>query len=585
MKPQSTITTCPLDCFDGCSIVVGEDGVLKGDKNHPITQGYLCPKLNHYHEYNRISVPRFMGKEVGMDEALALLTQHLHTYAPVKTLLFRGSGNLGVMQGVTKRFFAQHGAVLASGSLCDGAGTEGVIQGRGANLALSALRVKHAEVVILWGRNPSVTNSHMLPSLRGKTLIVIDPIKTDLAQKADLYLQIKPAGDIYLAILLCRMLRMKQGEDISFIKNHCENYEAFLALIESIPMDILAQKADVKLEDARLLIDLIQEKKVSILVGIGVQKYSFGHSALRAIDALGAMLGLFGKEGCGVGYLSSSHFGFKMPFKVNAKTEPLPTCDFSKYDLVVIQGGNPLSQMPCTPKVKKALDAVSCIVYFGLHENETSQKAHLVIPALSFLEKEDVKLSYGHEFIGKMPRCFLNKQGISEYALTQHLLKKFGYETLEDEHDILESIVASNSVQKEGFLIAKTYEETPYKRGFYTPNKKFIFFDSFEDTLKDEGQFYLLSAKQKRGLNSQFTTDDYLYVPLCLGLSKDDRVSLSTADAICEYKVMPSAGLRDDCLLLHSGAKNANYLTPFLISQEGQCAIYQELKVTLKKLA
>ena len=585
MKFQPTITTCPLDCFDGCSIVVDENGKLKGNKAHPITQGYLCHHLNHYHTWKRITAPRFEGKEISMDEALKLLVKQLQTYMPSKTLLFRGSGNLGVMQGVTKLFFAKHDTTLASGSLCDGAGTEGILQGRGANLALSPLRVKHAEVVILWGRNPSITNSHMLPSLRGKTLIVIDPVQTDLAQKANLHIHIKPAGDIYLAMLLCRMLHMEQAEDSSFIKNRCENYESFLSLIYGTPMRILAEKAGVSLDDAGLLLSFVKAKKVSILVGIGVQKYSFGHSVLRAIDAFGAMLGLFGKEGCGVGYLSSSNFGFKAPFKVNAKTEPLATCNFSKYDLVFIQGGNPLSQMPSTPTVRANLEKASCVVYFGLHENETSQKAHLIIPALSFLEKDDLKLSYGHEFIGKMPKCVENACGISEYGLTQYLLGAFGYALLEDEQTILESVIASNSIEKEGFLIAKTYEEIPYKTGFYTPSKKFIFLDEFEDTLDDEGAFFLIAAKHNQGLNSQFIRDDYLYVPLSLGLSQDERVLLSSSYGSCEYPVMPSARLREDCLLLHSGAHNANGLTPPKVSQEGECATYQELKVTLKRLS
>jgi len=578
-------TTCPLDCFDGCSMHLQSDGRLKGDKSHPITQGYLCHHLNHYHTWERITQPRFQGKALSMEDALLCLEKQLKTYTPSKTLLFKGSGNLGVMQSATKRFFADHGAVIASGSLCDEAGDAGIVEGRGANLALSPLHVKHSEVVMLWGRNPSVTNSHMLPALKGKTLIVIDPVKTDLAERADLHLQITPAGDIYLALLLCRILHMEGFEDKAFIETKTENFASFLKLIYGTPMRTLVDKTGLKLDNLALLLSLVQGKKLSILVGIGVQKYSFGHSVLRAIDAFAAMLGLFGKEGCGVGYLSNSGFGFHAPFKVKAKTERLPICDFSKYDVVLIQGGNPLSQMPCTPKVKANLEKVACVVYFGLHENETSARADLVIPALSFLEKEDVKLSYGHEFIGRMPKLIENQNGISEYALTQYLLHAFGYKALEDEKTILETVIGSNSCEKEGFLISKSYETLPYEKGFYTKSGLFEFLDEFEDTFDDEGDFYLLASKQNVGLNSQFVKDNYLYVPLCLGLNKDDKVKLSSPYGSCEYPVMPSATLRDDCLLLYSGARNANTLTPPKISQEGECAIFQELKVTLKKLA
>ncbi|MDD3344608.1 MAG: molybdopterin-dependent oxidoreductase, partial [Sulfurospirillaceae bacterium] len=510
-------TTCPLDCFDGCSILVHDELTLKGDKEHPITQGYLCHHLNHYHSFKRITEPRFNGKTICMDEALAMLAAQLRQNEPSKTLYFKGSGNLGVMQSVTKLFFAEFGATLASGSLCDEAGDAGIVEGRGANLALSPLEVAKSDVVILWGRNPSVTNSHMLPSLKGKTLIVIDPVAIDLAHKADLYIQIKPRCDIYLAMLLARVAYMEQMEDSDFIERRCENFNAFIDFIGGIPMRDLMEKCGTSLDNVGLLLSMIKGKKVSILVGIGVQKYSFGHSVLRAIDSFAALLGLFGKEGCGVGYLSNSAFGYVSPFKVKAKTTPLPIADFGKFDTVFIQGGNPLAQMPNTNRVEDGIAKAKLVVYFGLHENATSNKAHLVIPALSFLEKEDLKFSYGHEFVGRMPKIFDNAFGISEYDLCQALKKMFGYALLEKDTDIIEHIITSHSILKEGFLINKTYEKLPYADEFYTPSKKFQFFDELDDEFEDKEGFYLLACKQNKALNSQFITDDYLYVPLSLG--------------------------------------------------------------------
>lgn len=576
-------TTCPLDCFDGCSIIVNEDNTLKADKEHPITQGYLCHHLNHYHQFERITEPRFNGKSISMDEAMELLHVKLRESEPSKTLYFKGSGNLGVMQSVTKRFFAQFGATLASGSLCDEAGDAGIVEGRGANLSLSPLHVKQSEVVILWGRNPSVTNSHMLPALKGKTLIVIDPIKIDLAQNADLHIQIKPRSDIYLAMLLARVAYMEQMEDKAFIEEKCRNFDYYIDFVNGIPMRDLMQKCGTSLDNIGLLLSMIHGKKVSILVGIGVQKYSFGHSVLRAIDSFAATLGLFGKEGCGVGYLSNSGFGYELPFKVKAKSTPLPIVDFGKFDTVFIQGGNPLSQMPCTSKVEEGISKAKCVVYFGLHENETSQKAHLVIPAKSFLEKEDLKLSYGHEYVGRMPKVINSDMGISEYDVCQKLLEAFGYETLEDEKTIIERVIASHSIMKEGHSVSKSYEKYPYEEGFYTASRKFEFFDEMDDDFEDEEGFYLLTCKHNKSLNSQFITDDYLYVPLSLGFHKEEKVILFNSNGSAEFRVMPTEKLRDDCVMLHSGAKNANRLTPFRMSQEGNCAIYQECKVQLKR--
>ena len=62
----------------------------------------------------------------------------------------------------------------------------------------------------MWGRNIDSTNSHMLEVIKDKILIVIDPVKTPLAKKADIHLQIKPRSDFHLALLFCRFAFLKK---------------------------------------------------------------------------------------------------------------------------------------------------------------------------------------------------------------------------------------------------------------------------------------------------------------------------------------------------------------------------------------
>jgi anaerobic selenocysteine-containing dehydrogenase len=577
------LTTCPLDCFDGCSIEVTEDLKLKGNRNHPITQGFLCPHLNHYHKFETINSPTLNGKEISLESALQKLTELLKQSEPSKTLYFKGSGNLGSMQSITRKFFATHDTHIAKGSLCEEAGTVGIEEGRGASLVLSPTQVTKSEVVIIWGRNPSTTNSHMLKALKDKTLIVIDPVSIDLAQHARLHVKVKPRGDIYLAMLLARSAYMEQMEDEEFIENRCENFDYYIDFINAIPMKKLMDRSGVKLSKIGEILSIIKGKKVSFLVGLGVQKYSHGHSVLRAIDSFAALLGLFGKEGCGVGYIDDSAFGFQSHFSVSKNSVDLPTVDFGKYDLVFIQGANPMSQMPCTPKVKEGLEKAKFVVYFGLHVNQTSQQADLVIPAKTFLEKEDLKLSYGHEYIGYMPKIHESGFGISEYDLCTYLMDTFSYGSLKSEKEYIEEIVSSNSVEKDGFLISKTYEQIPYEEKFYTKSGKFEFFDEFYDEADDEEEgFYLLHVKHIKSLNSQFEPNQFLYVPLSLGLYDEQKVKLSNDSYECEYIIKVDDRLRDDCLLLYSGHKNANMLTPHKTSQEGKNAIFQEGKVRLE---
>ncbi len=577
-------TTCPLDCFDSCSVVLGEDGRLKGDKNHPITQGYLCHHLNNFHKIKRIEKPIYQGKEIELDEALEVLKNRIKVTEPSKIIYFKGSGNLGSMQSIPRMFFDKYGATLTKGGLCEEAGIFGIEEGRGAALPLSPNIVKNSEVVIIWGRNSSITNSHMLPALKGKKLIVIDPRVTDIAKKADLHVQIEPRCDLYLAMFLSRLAYMEQMEDAKFIEDRCENFDYFLDEINGITVVELMEKSGVDLSIIGQILSMIEGRKVSILVGIGVQKYTHGHSVLRAIDSFAALLGLFGKDGCGVGFIDDSSFGFGKPFSVkNKKRVPMPTADFGNFDVSFIQGGNPVTQMPCTPKVKEGLEKSKFVVYFGLHKNETSKMADLIIPAKTFLEKEDLKLSYGHEYIGFMPKLIDSSIGISEYDLCSYLMKEFKFGNIKSEKEYIDEFLSDNSAQKDGLLISKYLVNSPYSEKFYTEDEKFVFFDEYDDDFEEEGDFYLLAVKQNKSLNSQFYTDDFLRVPLGLGLKDGDEVILSSGDYDYSYEVRVDESLRDDCLALYSGGKKSNMLTPSLTSEEGDGAVYQELKVSIIK--
>ncbi|MFA7500503.1 MAG: molybdopterin oxidoreductase, partial [Sulfurimonas sp.] len=172
---MSKITACPLDCYDACEILFN-DGKLKGLKSGH-THGFLCPHLNHYEKYTTIKKPRYKGVEISLEDALLKLKEMILLHEKSEILHYRGSGNFALMQEVTDHFFASLGAVLTQGTLCDGAGEAGIIQGRGSNKNMPIHEVAKSEVVIFWGRNPHTTSSHLLPLIKDKKIIVIDPIK------------------------------------------------------------------------------------------------------------------------------------------------------------------------------------------------------------------------------------------------------------------------------------------------------------------------------------------------------------------------------------------------------------------------
>jgi len=576
---MNQITACPLDCYDACRIVADENQKLHGDKSHPITRGYLCPNLNHFTEQDRLITPKLRGVDVSLETAVETLIEVLKNSKSDSVLYYRGSGNVGLMQRTCEHFFASLKAVGTSGTLCDGAGEAGILAGRGTNEVLSPAMIEQSEVVIFWGRNPHTTHSHLLPFLEGKTIIVIDPIKTQMAKKADLHIQIKPHCDLQLALLLSRFAVIEGLHDEVFLDEYAPDYHDFYELTQSLRIKATIEAIDVTLGEIGAVLDLIRDKKTAILVGVGVQKYRDGADVVRAIDGFAALMGLFGKTGSGVSYLGNSLSGIELPFKRISNRVSKPTVDFSKYNCIFIQGANPLAQMPNTEMVKKRFESAGFSVYFGLYENETSNAADLVIPAKTFLEKNDFRSSYGDYTLQEMPRLVENEIGISEYDLSRRLCEAFSVE-FEEEAYYLDFF--RNQIEfKDGVGYRPNAPQIPYEEGF--ENGEFEFLDEIDlDRENDEG-FYLITSKYAKGLNSQFKRSNGVYFHPEAGFVEGEIVQLSSPVGTVEMVVKYDPSLRRDSLLIYSGTPYVNVLTPSLLSYEGESAVYQETKIKVTK--
>ncbi|EDZ61411.1 molybdopterin oxidoreductase [Sulfurimonas gotlandica GD1] len=574
-------TACPLDCYDACGITY-DNGKLKALKiGH--TNGFLCPHMNHYEKYETIKTPRYKGKEITMEGALIHLAQMLRESKPSEILHYRSSGNFALMQEVSDHFFASYGATLTDGTLCDGAGEAGITEGRGSNKNMPLSEIAKSDVVIFWGRNPHTTSSHILPLIKNKKIIVIDPIKTKIAKIADLHLQIKPRGDLYLAMLLSRFLHINHGCDIEFLDKHATEYEEFYELTQTIRIKATLDEIDITLGQIGELLELVKGKKVAIVCGVGIQKYRDGADIIRAIDAFGVMLGLFGKEGCGISYLGSSREHISSPFKTKAKRVSKVNTEFSNFQTVFFQGANPLSQMPDTSRVKESIKETANVVYFGLYENETSEVASLVIPAKSFLYKNDVRTSYSHNAMMFMNKVAETEIGISEYDLSAYLCNYFNV-NIESEEFYLKHFKNFSIEKMDGVYHVKDREEIPYQNGFDTEDGEFLFLDEYENNLEKNEMLNLITMKSDTSLNSQFNRQENVYLNSSLGFIDDEIVKISSTNGSVELKVKLNDDLRDDCVLIFSGTKGVNDLTSSKHSYEGKSAIYQENRVEVFKV-
>lgn len=572
-------TACPLDCYDACRIVIGENGKLKGDSSHPITCGYLCPNLNHFNAQKRLIVPKLRGKDISMEDAIGVLIERLKSSKSDQILYYRGSGNVGIMQRSTEHFFASIKAVGTSGSLCDGAGEAGILAGRGRNEVLTPAMIGESDVVILWGRNLHTTHSHLLPFIEGKKIIVIDPCMIPIVKKSDLHIQIKPHCDLHLALLLSRFAIIEGLHDTEFLEEYGSEYNDFYELAQTVRIKATLDSIDVSLGQIGMILELMKGKKTVILVGVGVQKYRDGADVLRAIDGFGAIMGLFGKRGSGVSFVGNSLSGITLPFESLFHRVSKPTVDFSKYNCVFIQGANPLEQMPDSESVKRSFDAAGLSVYFGLYENETSRSADLVIPAKTFLEKNDFRSSYGDYTFQEMPKMLDSGIGISEYELAQKLSEVFGI-PFESEAYYLEFFRNQMEIF-EGVGYRRNKPNIPYEEGF--ENGEFKFLDEVDLSIDTAEGFHLITPKFPKGLNSQFQRAEGVYFHPDAGFLEGEIVHLSSQNRGVDMVVKHDVRLRHDSLLIYSGTQNVNVLTPPYLSYEGESAVYQEIKIKVTK--
>ncbi len=593
-------TACGLDCYDACSILVSKDEYPKmtGDIDHPAGNGALCSLLNKYmHEETRITTPRVNNKEVDMKEALEAVEK---AFRSKKSLLWKGSGNLGVMQDVTNLYMERIGGTLTSGSLCDAAGDAGIKMGRGVNKNLPLEQIAKAETIVIWGRNVTVTNAHLISFIKDKNIVVIDPVKTKIAKMADMHLQIEPRMDYYIAIMLARFIFMEDSQDDEWLDEFAPEFEDFYDYTREHRIKAILEHIGTDLGEMGRMLEYIRDKKTVFLVGNGVQKYTTGHYTLHAIDSLAAVLGLFGKEGCGVHYMSESRYGLADPFDVDTKRVPKAITPFSQFDTVLIQGGNPVASMPDTNRVIDELKKTDTVIYFGLYENETSRMADIVIPAKNFFEKEDVRIGYGHHYVEKMNKVIESQTGISEYDFTKYLFDAFGLEGLESEAYYIAKFLEQCHKEDEIYR-SPAYESNPYQDGFGEDgDDEFEFIDDYDDDFistkrfrkyrkasknkPEDETYWLLSPKSAKALNTQFFRDNRVQIHPNAGYQEGENVVLSSTFGSYEFIVKLNEDIKENCVIVTNNTIGVNYLTPSILSEEGENACYQEVKVEISKI-
>lgn len=454
-------TACTRDCPDACQMLVtvenGRAVRLQGDPAHPITRGFLCYRTDHFLERQysdeRLTVPLVRRGEklvpCSWEEALDLVAskvkEAIDRHGASSILHYQSGGSLGMLKQVNRHFFELLGPVTHKrGDICSGAGDAAQMTDMGREDAHDLDDLSNSKAIVLWGKNVAETGVHLIPHLRaararGVPVVLIDPVYSKkTAALCDQYLSVRPGRDGYLALALARAL-FDEGWIDPQARAYCDHLDAFEALARRRDVAGWSAMADVSEQDARELAALYgRSKPAALFVGWGLGRRRNGSATIRLLDALGAVSGNLGVAGGGVSYYFQRRGGFdtswvKRPENAGARTllEPLLGQEILAADpkirLAFIDNGNPVSQLPDSATVARALSSIDFLVVLDSFLTDTAELASVVLPVTTMLEEHDVVGAYGHAYVQLARPTVAPPEGVrSDLEVYQALAARLG---------------------------------------------------------------------------------------------------------------------------------------------------------------
>jgi anaerobic selenocysteine-containing dehydrogenase len=645
---MSTIrTTCTRDCPDMCAVVAhvenGRVVKLAGDTAHPLTRGFLCKKTYQYpsrvYSSQRILHPlkRTKGgwRRITWDDAFDMLAEWLTTVqaqeGSLAVLSYQSAGSMGLLKALNQRFFNLWGGVTeAVGSLCSGAGIAGQLKSYGAVRSHAPEDLLNSRTILIWGRNPLVTNIHMLPLLkaakaRGATVVVIDPRRSETVKYADQHVALKPGGDRYLAIGLAQSLLRQGLVDWEFLTSATANFAEFARLQEGIDHQIVLDQTGLSAEVIDALAHLYgTQKPGSIHLGMGPQRWMTGAEVFQLIDALAALTGNIGVPGGGVNYASrlpalldlswmaDSHAkARRWVLRPSIGRDLLETHD-PPIRLAWICGANPATQALNSDLVRQALAQVEHVVVSDIYRTDTANYADLFLPTTTFMEEEDLVVTdWWQTYFGYVrpviPPCGEAK---SDLAIFQGLAARlrFGAEMAGSAGEWISRLIAPmqdhgitlDRLRVEGWIRHPLAQDVPFAdRKFYTHSQKFEFLTAWGADFRPTVDYplYLITGKTNIRLNSQVLDSDRDALPqvwahpevlAASGLSVGEEALVESSSGRIRARVHADAQQRRDTLFTTQGTwlgagGTPNQLTGNVISHDGKLGAYNHVSVRLAR--
>ena len=468
-------SVCPLDCPDTCSLsTTVVDGTLiavKGSHANPYTDGVICNKVARYypefvHGEKRLKYPmkragpRGSGQfeRISWDEALDLvckgLSNAVEAYGPQSVMPFNYAGPHGELAGgsMDRRFFHKMGATLLDrGPLC------GAVRGTaysslfGAAPGMPPIQAVHADLIVVWGNNVTVSNLHLMKSINqaragGAKVVIVDPKRIKVAEQCDLHIQIHPGTDVIFAMALAAELERRDALDHAFIAEWTHGFEPYMEEARKYSIADVEDKCRISSNQFQELVDLfISSKNVAASFGNGIERGHSGGSGLRAAMALQALTGNHGRLGAGV-IAKSGVAAPKTQGRLH-RTDLIPegTRTFNIVDVAeklldetldppimatVIYNHNPVATHPDQTRMIEALMREDLfIVGSDIVMTDSMAFADVILPAASHFEYDDIYGAYGQNYVQRgAPVIPCVGESVPNTEIFRRIAARFGYD-------------------------------------------------------------------------------------------------------------------------------------------------------------
>lgn len=426
-------TACIL-CSRNCGLLVqvadGHLTKIRGDTNHPVSAGYICQKaaqLDHYqNNADRLTQPLKRQEDgsyqpIDWQTAIAEIADRLldlkQTYGKECLAFYGGGGqgnHLGSMYSSTFRDVLEipyYYSALAQEKTGD-FWVNGKLFGR--QNCHTTEDIEQANCVLFIGTNPwqahGIRNAR--PTLKQlandaeRTMIVIDPRRTETAELADIHLQLRPGTNAFLLSAMLAILVQEGWEDQAFIKEHTVGFADVRACLQTIPIADYIEHAGVEAEQVHEAVRrFATAESATVRVDLGLQQ-SLNSTLNSYLEKLLFLLtGNLGKPGANnfhtfflpwVGHSDAQALRKTMVtgiteiaqlFPPNVLPAEIESDHPQRIRGLMVDSANPVVSGADTQAYQRAFTQLDLLVVVDVAMTETARYADYILPAASQFEK------------------------------------------------------------------------------------------------------------------------------------------------------------------------------------------------------